>query len=85
MNYCKDCKFREQYPFWEDAPLCLHSLAEIPPSPVTGKPGNLYCSTARMEGSICGPDGKRFEPISAPTPSQTGAVELPPAETAARD
>ena len=75
MNYCKDCKFREQFPFWEEAPLCLHAKAELPNSPVTGKPCHLYCSTARMEGSICEMEGKLFEPISVPCPKSPDPTE----------
>lgn len=84
MNICKNCKHCRVNPLCETEPLCVCPALPNQTNPVTGEPKNNYCSTERAVGQ-CDFNGYFFEPISAPSPSQTGAVELPPVETAARD
>jgi len=59
LRLCRDCRWRRRNLVFEEK--CAHQI--VSPAQVdivTGstRPKRLYCSTARLSGSPCGPDGE---------------------------
>ena len=61
MKFCKDCK--HIIPYENDLTLSACNLIVTRDQyfPVTGEEGKAFCSTARIIGQKCGPDGTLFE------------------------
>jgi hypothetical protein len=66
MTFCKDCRWADMIYAKHGDGLCLHPLVQRPPEidPVTGvsRSHRWLCSSERSLATICGPDGKLWEP-----------------------
>jgi hypothetical protein len=80
-RYCEDCRHCTRPDYGDYLRNLEYSRCAIT-APVTGLPfvGRAFnkppfCSTARMDGQPCGPEGSLFEPmpdaVSAPTTKET--------------
>ena len=66
MKLCKDCKFYENFRLDKSLSYCRNPKSnDYSIDPVTGKQKYAFCKHEREDkniSSICGPDGKFFEP-----------------------